>query len=144
MQSPVPGRCAGRESESHKLGFVWGICGYDEGFFKPTSAGFKIPSVSTDWTIQESSFCSSFSRPRGVWHTWEPEQAPALACGLSWSRLHPVLYSEPLWVSDQASRTLQSRDSLWVPRFPAGGGSFTRKSQEHRTFCWTNFLWLRQ
>lgn len=131
VQSPVPCRCAGRESESHTLGHPLGLCegsvGIMRGFFIPIGAGFKIPSVSKMGLFRNLPSAAVFAGPRGVWHTWEPGQAPALACGLSWSRLHPVLYSEPLWVSDQASRTLQGRDSPWVPRFPSGGGSFTRK-----------------
>lgn len=99
----------------------WGI------FLNQQVLTLKFPLLLQLGPFRDLPSAAVFFGPRGVWHTWEPEQVPALACGLSWSRFHPVLYSEPLWVRDLTSRTWQSRDSLSGPRFPSRGSSFARK-----------------
>lgn len=144
MQSPVPCRCAGREHESCTLGHHW-VCVRDlwmwwEVFLNQQVLALKFPVFLQMGLFRDLPSAAAFARPRSVWHTWEPEQAPATACGLSWSRLHPFLYSEPLWVSDWASRTLQTRDSLRVPRFPSGGSSFARKFERASYFLLGKFV----
>lgn len=106
----------------------------------------KFPVFLQTGQLRDLPSAADFPRAGGVWHTWEPEQAPAFACGLFWSSLHPVLYSEPLPVSEWTSRTLQTWGSLRVPRFPSGGvAALPENLQEHHTFCWANFLgWRHQ
>lgn len=135
------------ENLSHTFGHPLGLCEGSvdmmRGFLIQQVLALKFPMFLQLGPFRDLPSVAVFAGPRSVWHTWEPEQSPALACGLSWSRLHPVLYSEPLWVRDLASRTWQSRDSLSVPKFPSRGSSFARKFAGASHLLLGRFLGLR-